>query len=38
MKYKHFPDPFFSHFTQPSPPTMAKSKSLYGVFRDQLPP
>ena len=36
MKYKHFPAPFFNHFIQPCPPTIAKLKSLYGVFRGQL--
>ena len=38
MKYKHFPAPFFNHFIQPSPPPIAKLKSLHGVLRGQLPP
>ena len=28
MKYKLFPAPFFKHFIQPSPPPIAKLKSL----------
>ena len=38
MKYKHFLVPFFNHFIQCSPPTMAKLKSLHGVLQGQLPP
>ena len=38
MKYKHFSAPFFNHFMQPSPPTIAKSKSIHGVMRGQLFP
>ena len=38
MKYKHFPAPFFNHFIQPSPPTIAKLKSLHGALTGQLPP
>ena len=38
MKYKHFPAPFFNHFIQPSPPTIAKLKSLHVVLRRQLLP
>ena len=37
MKYKLFPAPFFNHFIQPSPPPIAKLKSLHGVLRGQLP-
>ena len=36
MKYKHSPAPFFNHFIPPSPPTVAKLKSLHCVFRGQL--
>ena len=36
MKYEHFSAPFFNHFTQPSPPTIAKLKSLHGALRGQL--
>ena len=38
MKYKHFHTLFFNHFIQPSPPTIAKLKSLHGVLRGQLSP
>ena len=38
MKNKHFPAPSFNHFTQPSPPTIAKLKSVHSVLRGQLPP
>ena len=38
MKYKHFLAPFFKHFIQPSPPTIAKLKSLHGILKGQLPP
>ena len=38
MKDKHFSAPFFNHFIQPIPPTIAKLKSLHGVLWDQLPP
>ena len=38
MKYKHFPDPFYNHLTQPSPPTITKLKILHGVLRGQVPP
>ena len=37
MKYEYFPAPLFNHFIQPSPPTIAKLKSLHGVLRGQLP-
>ena len=37
MKYKLFPAPFFNHFIQPSPPPIAKLKSLHGVLRSELP-
>ena len=33
MKDKHFPAPFFNHFIQRSPRTIAKLKSLHGVFK-----
>ena len=36
MKYKHFPAPFFNHFIQPSPPTIAKLKSLHGALMVHL--
>ena len=38
MKYKHFPAPFFNHFIQPGPPTVAKLKFLYGALKGQLCP
>ena len=38
MKYKHFPAPLFNYFIQPSSPTIATLKFLYGVLRGQLPP
>ena len=45
MEYKLFPvpffnlpAPFFNHFIQPSPPTVAKLKSLHGVLKGQVPP
>ena len=38
MKYKHFLAPFFKHFIQPSPPTIAKLKSLDCALRGQIPP
>ena len=38
MKYQHFPAPFFNHFIQPSPPLIAKLKSLHVALRGQLPP
>ena len=34
---KPFYAPFFNYFVQPSPPPIAKSKSLLGVLRGQLP-
>ena len=37
MKYKYFPASFFNHFIQPSPPAIAKLKSLHGVLRVTLP-
>ena len=37
MKYKSFPAPFFNHFIQPSPPPIAKLKSLHGVSSGQRP-
>ena len=39
MKYKLFPAPFFNHFIQPSPPPIAKLKSLhcYYVHVENLP-
>ena len=33
MKYKHFLAPFLNHFIQPSPPTIAKLKSLPSTLR-----
>ena len=38
MKYTLFPAPFINHLIQPSPPPIAKLKSLHDVFRGQLPP
>ena len=38
MKYKHFPAPFFNHFIQPIPTTIAKLKSLHGVLTGQFRP
>ena len=37
MQYKSFPAPFFNHFIQPSPPPIAKLKSLHGVSSGQRP-
>ena len=37
MNYKHLTAPFFNYFMRPSPPTIAKLKSLHGVLRGQLP-
>ena len=37
-KYKLLPAPFFNHFIQPSPSTVAKLKSLHGVLKGQVPP
>ena len=38
MKYKLCPAPFFNHFIECNPPSIAKLKSLHGVLRDQLAP
>ena len=38
MNYKLFLALFFNHFIQPSPPPIAKLKSLHDVLRGQLPP
>ena len=35
---KPFPNPFFKHFIQPSPPPTAKLQVLHGVSMGQLPP
>ena len=37
MKHTLFPAPFFNHFIQPSPPPIAKLKSLHGVLRKMVP-
>ena len=38
MNYKLFLALFFNHFIQPSPPPIAKLKSLHRVLRGQLLP